>query len=41
MSYTNDLPRACMWVWHGLASTSLENLQAMRESLDCLWADEV
>lgn len=36
-----DLPRACMWVWCGSASASVENLQAIHESFDCLRADEV
>ena len=41
MEYTNDLPRACMWGSCGLVEKSLDKLQAIRESLDYLQADEV
>ena len=40
-TYTNDLSRACMWTLHGHATSSLEKLQAVRESLGCLQADEI
>ena len=41
MDYTNALPRACMCGSGGSTGKSLDNLQAVRESLDYLQADEV
>ena len=41
MAYMNDLLRACMWGKRGPTGSSLEKLQTVRESLDCLRADEV
>jgi len=41
MSYTDDLPRACMWVSSRSVGTSLENQKAIRERHDSLQADDV
>jgi len=41
MEYTNNLPRAYLWGSCGSARKSIDKLQAVRESLDYLGADEV
>jgi len=41
MSYTDDLPRACMWVSRGSAGTIVEDLKLLWERLDCLQEDQV